>query len=82
MKRTRQALEVLSSVIDRFPDEPWLHYRLACYASQLGDLKAAWEWLERALRLDPNGDMRRLAQEDTNLRPIWTENGRHNDALD
>ena len=70
MNRTQQAREVLASVIDKFPDESWLHYKLACYTCQLGDLKAAWEWLEKALRLDRSGDIRRLVQGDADLRLI------------
>jgi hypothetical protein len=45
---------------------------LACYASQLGDLKGAWEWLSKAFDLSGEEDLRRQALDDPDLEPLWT----------
>jgi tetratricopeptide (TPR) repeat protein len=42
------AFEVLSPAATRFPNLPTISYNLACYTCQLGQLKEAWNWLEKA----------------------------------
>jgi predicted Zn-dependent protease len=75
MKRTRQAWDVLNSVVERFPDEPKLPYKLACYACELGDLRAGWDWLERMIHLSNSTDVKRMVWEDPDLRPLWGKIG-------
>ena len=76
MKNTRQAWDVLISVVERFPGEPKLPYKLACYACELGDLKSGWEWLERMIHLSNITDVKRRVCEDPNLRPLWGKMGK------
>ena len=74
LKRTKEAYERLRPVIDRFPGEWMMRYNLACYACQLGNLKEAWSWLEKASELgDPN--VKLLALGDKDLEPFWTRIG-------
>jgi tetratricopeptide (TPR) repeat protein len=49
LKRTEEARSVLLPVLDRFRTEYLMRYNLACYACQLGNLKEAWRWLEKAI---------------------------------
>ena len=46
-----------------------LHYNLACYECQLGDVEVAKARLQRALKLETR--MRQMALEDENLRAVW-----------
>jgi tetratricopeptide (TPR) repeat protein len=48
-----------------------IHYNLACYRCQSGDLKEAARRLGVALRLDPN--WRSIALGDTDLEPLWPQ---------
>ena len=73
LKQTREAFEVLSSVIDRFPEEPVIPYNLACYSCQLGDLVGARDWLAQACKLGDAREWRQKAMEDPDLMPLWDE---------
>ena len=64
-----QARLILMEALDRHPLEPLVHYNLACYDCQLGDVSSAKQFIERALRLNPS--MGRRALEDEDLEPIW-----------
>jgi len=64
-----QARLILMEALDRHPLEPLVHYNLACYDCQLGDVPSAKQFIERALRLKPS--MGRMALEDEDLAPIW-----------
>ena len=64
-----QARLILMEALDRHPLEPLVHYNLACYDCQLGDVPSAKRFIERALRLKPS--MGRMALEDEDLAPIW-----------
>ena len=70
MARTQDAWNALLPVADKFPGEFIISYNLACYACQLGDLKAAWQWLEKAIELNPS-EVRHLALADPDLEPLW-----------
>jgi tetratricopeptide (TPR) repeat protein len=70
LKRTREARDLLLPVVDKFPDQYIIRYNLACYAAQLGDLKAARAWLEKAFELNHSKDVRRTALEDPDLEPL------------
>lgn len=73
LKRTREARDNLLRVVDKFPVSATLHYNLACYECQLGDLGQARKWLERAFRMGHRKQMRQSALEDPDLKPLWEE---------
>jgi predicted Zn-dependent protease len=76
LKRTKEAKAVLLPVADKFPEESLMRYNLACYECQLGNLKEARRWLERAF---DSGDPRRLklmALDDPDLDPLWANIGK------
>ncbi len=71
MKRTEEAWNVLLPVVAKFPDEYIIRYNLACYAAQLGDLKGAWAWLEKAIDLADTAEVKTMALNDPDLEPLW-----------
>lgn len=66
---TEMARLILLEALDRFPEEPVVHYNLACYDCELDDLSSAREFLKAALRLSP--EMKSMAREDEDLQPLW-----------
>jgi tetratricopeptide (TPR) repeat protein len=60
---------ILVDALKRHPGEPMVRYNLACYDCQLGNMDAATEYMEHALRLNPR--FRTMALEDEDLRPMW-----------
>ena len=75
LKRSKEAMDVLFPVVDRFPDDYLIRYNLACYACQTGNLKAAMDWLEKAIDLAGKNDLRKMALEDPDLEPLWANIG-------
>jgi tetratricopeptide (TPR) repeat protein len=75
LKRTDEARSILLPVLERFPDEYLMRYNLACYACQLGNLKEAWQWLEKAIDLAGTTDVRAQALDDPDLEPLWNQIG-------
>ena len=71
-RRTQEAWDQLLPAWERFPIEPTIAYNLACYACQLGRLKEAWTWLERAFAMDDSQTriLKREALEDPDLAPL------------
>jgi tetratricopeptide (TPR) repeat protein len=69
-KRTEEAQNVLLPVLDKFPDEFIIRYNLACYACQLGDIEAAWRWLEKSRALTDPDQIKRMALNDPDLEPL------------
>src|SRR5438445_4948190 len=51
LKRTREALDLLRSAVEKFPGISTIPYNLACYACQLGDLEQARNWLAKAIKI-------------------------------
>ncbi len=41
------------NALERHPDDELLHYNLACYECQLGELSSAEEHLKKAFELQP-----------------------------
>jgi tetratricopeptide (TPR) repeat protein len=68
-----QAKEILSKARGLFPKEFLIAYNLACYECQLGDLKAAWKWLETASDLGEPKKVKQMALADPDLEPLWTK---------
>jgi len=71
LKRTQAAYDALKPVADRFPNEWLMRYNLACYSCQLGHLKEAEQWLAKAIDLANKKDIRQMALEDEDLKPLW-----------
>jgi Tfp pilus assembly protein PilF len=63
------ARSILLEAVERHPDAALLHYNLACYECQLGDVEVAKFRLSHAVKLD--GKLRPLALGDEDLKPIW-----------
>jgi hypothetical protein len=55
--------------VDDFPDHALIHYNLACYECQLGNLGDAKALLQRAFALDDS--LSRNAIDDEDLKPLW-----------
>lgn len=71
--RRAQSIEaaklILLAAVERHPKEPMLHYNLACYECQLGDLEVAKSRLAHAFKLAPK--CRLMALDDEDLKPLW-----------
>lgn len=50
--RLPDAIEALRRAVKAFPDQPVLHYNLACYHSVAGDVASAIDHLTRAIAMD------------------------------
>jgi tetratricopeptide (TPR) repeat protein len=66
--RLAQAIDALDRAAQENPDEPLLHYNLACYWSLAGNVAKALEELAVALELDP--DYRTKLGEEADFDPI------------
>jgi hypothetical protein len=60
---------VLLDAVERMPGAPLMHYNLACYECQLGDLEVAKARLQHAFKL--YSSLREKALEDEDLKPLW-----------
>lgn len=69
--RTQAAWETLLPLAGRFPKAATIHYDLACYACQLGNLARAKRLLGKAFKLDKSSRLRALALDDPDLKPLW-----------
>ncbi len=65
------AQEILEQAGEKFPDCATIHFNLACYAAQLGNLPEARLRLRRAVQLDQVFAAR--AKTDPDLKAIQTE---------
>jgi hypothetical protein len=63
------ARRILLEAVERLPEEPILHYNLACYECQLGLLEVAKGRLAHAFKLAPK--CRLMALDDDDLKPLW-----------
>ena len=70
LKRTREARAVLLPVVNLFPNEYTLRYNLACYECQLGDFGAAMDWLQKAIAMGDQMEVRQMALADPDLLPL------------
>lgn len=67
------AFDVLEPVSEKFPEEPTIPYNLACYACQLGKLPEARKWLKRAFAIGDKKQIKLMAVNDADLKPLWEE---------
>lgn len=75
LNRIRDARNVLVSVVDKFRDEYLIRYSLACYACQLGELKEAFHWLEEAVQLASEKEVKQMVLNNPDLQPLWDKIG-------
>jgi tetratricopeptide (TPR) repeat protein len=69
----KAAQEILLPAVDKFPSVYIIPYNLACYDCQLGNLKAALQWIEKAIDLAGKTDIRLMALNDLDLEPLWND---------
>src|ERR1039458_4565684 len=67
LKRTKEARDVLIPIVDEFPKEDFMRYNLACYACQLGNLKEARQWLEKAFAIGDSKQLKLIDRKSTRL---------------
>jgi tetratricopeptide (TPR) repeat protein len=73
LKRTREAYELLHSVVGRFREHFVIPYNLACYQCQLGNKEEALRWIERAIETAGARTIREMARDDADLAPLREE---------
>ncbi len=73
LKRTREAYDLLHSVMGRFREHFVIPYNLACYQCQLGNTADALKWLQRAVEVADAKTIREMALEDADLSPLREE---------
>ena len=71
LKQTRDAHTNLTAVLDRFPNDWLMRYNLACYACQLGEMQEAGRWLAGAMLKGKAKQIKRMAQDDPDLQPLF-----------
>ena len=67
------ARSILLEAVERLPDEPILHYNLACYECVMGEVEVAKARLKHVFKMSPR--VRLMALEDENLRGVWDSLG-------
>lgn len=70
LRRTHEAWDALLPTSKRFPNDGTIAYNLACYACQLGDLGVAREWVHRAIKLRGKNEIKAMAANDADLKPL------------
>jgi len=75
LKRTQEAWDNLFAVAERFPKEATIPYNLACYAAQLGKLWESQQWLKQAFKIGDAKELKLMALDDTDLKPLWDKIG-------
>lgn len=69
MKKGDKAMDVLLSAPEWIRRTGILHYNLACYEAQLGDIKTAHQCINVAIQM--NEAMRKNAKADPDLEALW-----------
>jgi tetratricopeptide (TPR) repeat protein len=54
-----------------FPEDGMIQYNLACYSAQLGQLDAAKEYLHKSYELGDAKQIKLMALDDEDLKPLW-----------
>ena len=70
LKRTTEAYDLLLPVADKFSEQWFIPYNLACYCCQLGRCEKAEKWFKRAMGIDENS-VKASAIDDPDLEPLW-----------
>ena len=66
-----KAKPVLLEAAKLFPDDDTIQYNLACYCAQLGQLDAAQEYLDKSYELGDAKQIKLIALDDDDLKPLW-----------
>ena len=66
-----KAKPVLLEAAKLFPDDDIIQYNLACYCAQLGELNAAQEHLDKSYELGDAKQIKLMALDDDDLKPLW-----------
>jgi hypothetical protein len=69
----KPAWEALLPAAKKFPREPIIPYNLACYACQMNLMNEARDWLQRALLVGDKDELKQMALNDADLKPLWSE---------
>ena len=69
----KSAWEALLPASEKFPREATIPYNLSCYACQMKQFEEARSWLHRALRLGNPDQIKQMALDDPDLKPLWEE---------
>jgi predicted Zn-dependent protease len=69
--QTQEAWDFLFPLAEKFPEEVTIKYNLACYAAQLSRLWEAEQWLKLAFTVGQKEELRSMALEDPDLKPLW-----------
>ena len=70
-----QAKEILTEAKAKFPNKYLISFNLACYECQLGNLQVAKQRLKEAFDLAGKKDIRLMALDDPDLKPLWQQIG-------
>ena len=71
LKKYQEAFDILFPVVQRFPKNPYMRYNLACYQCQLGNHDVSMDWFKKAMDLGDAKELKRMALEDGDLKPVW-----------
>lgn len=71
--RTQEAFDALLPAARKFPKRWLIRYNLACYCSQLRQLREAMQWLRRAIDLASKKEIIAMALNDPDFEPMWNE---------
>ena len=66
-----KAKVVLDEAAKLFPGDSMIQYNLACYCAQLGQLDAAQEHLHKSYELGDAKQIKLIALDDEDLKPLW-----------
>ena len=65
------AKALLQEAAKLFPGDGMIQYNLACYCAQLGQLDAAQEYLGKSYELGDAKQIKLMALDDEDLKPLW-----------
>ena len=68
---TEKAKLLLDEAAKLFPTEWSIHYNLTCYCAQLSQLDAAQEHLGKSYELGDAKQIKLMALDDDDLKPLW-----------
>ena len=71
MVASKKSKVVLDEAAKLFPGDSMIQYNLACYCAQLGQLDAAKEYLDKSYELGDAKQIKRMALDDEDLKPLW-----------
>jgi tetratricopeptide (TPR) repeat protein len=70
LKRTQEAFDALLPAAKKFQKRWIIRYNLACYCSQLGNFDEAMQWVQKAITLAGEKEIKAMALDDPDLKPL------------